>query len=120
VRLIRRFVRQVAERYDPDKIILFGSYAYGTPNDESDVDILVVMPARNRLDQAWKIIRDLDPTFAIDLLVLTPADMKWRLAEKESFTTEIVTRGQVLYEKSDGRMGGQSRRRSTRRATRQE
>src|SRR5262245_34279405 len=51
---IRRFARQVAERFHPDKIILFGSHAYGTPHADSDVDILVIMPARNQLDQAFK------------------------------------------------------------------
>jgi predicted nucleotidyltransferase len=44
---IRRFARQIAERFQPQKIILFGSYAYGTPHEESDVDLLVVMPTRN-------------------------------------------------------------------------
>ena len=53
--VIRRFARQVAERFRPDKIILFGSYAYGTPHADSDVDILVVMPARNQIDQAVRI-----------------------------------------------------------------
>jgi predicted nucleotidyltransferase len=44
---IRRYARQVAERFDPDKIILFGSYAYGKPTPDSDVDLLVVMPTRS-------------------------------------------------------------------------
>ena len=55
MRLIRRFARQAAERFHPDKIILFGSYAYGTPHADSDVDILVIMPCRNQIDQAAKI-----------------------------------------------------------------
>ena len=55
MRLIRRFARQVAERFQPDKIILFGSHAYGTPHEDSDVDILVIMPARNQLDMAARI-----------------------------------------------------------------
>jgi hypothetical protein len=54
---IRRFARQVAEQFQPEKIILFGSYAYGTPHADSDVDILVVMPTRNQLDQAEEILR---------------------------------------------------------------
>jgi predicted nucleotidyltransferase len=45
MRVIRLYAREVAEKFHPDKIILFGSYAYGTPHDDSDVDILVVMPA---------------------------------------------------------------------------
>ena len=45
--VIRRFAREVTERFHPEKIILFGSYAYGQPHADSDVDMLVVMPARN-------------------------------------------------------------------------
>ena len=52
---IRRFARQIAEQFHPDKIVLFGSYAYGTPHADSDVDILVVMPCRNERNQAFKI-----------------------------------------------------------------
>src|SRR5437588_11960478 len=55
MRLIRRFARQVAERFAPEKIILFGSHAYGTPHADSDVDILVVMRARNEVSQASRI-----------------------------------------------------------------
>src|ERR1700751_6002184 len=55
MRVIRQFARQVAERFDPDKIILFGSYAYGTPHEDSDVDLLVVMPTRDRHAQAVRI-----------------------------------------------------------------
>ena len=69
MRLIRRFARQVAERFQPDKIILFGSYAYGTPHADSDVDILVIMPARNQLDQAVRIELACDPPFPLDLIV---------------------------------------------------
>jgi uncharacterized protein len=60
-RLIRRFARDVAERFHPDKIILFGSYAYGEPHPDSDVDILVIMPAGNELDQAVKICLAAEP-----------------------------------------------------------
>jgi len=85
--VIRRFARQVAERFQPDKIVLFGSYAYGTPHADSDVDILVIMPARNELDQAFKIHSTLLPPVPLDIIVRTPAEMRWRLEEKESFAT---------------------------------
>ena len=111
MRVIRRFARQVAERFHPDKIILFGSYAYGTPHADSDVDILVVMPARNQLDQAVKIELACDPPFPLDIIVRTPHSMKWRLAEGESFLTEITTKGKVLYEKNHAGMGAQGRKR---------
>src|SRR5437763_1026891 len=96
MRVIRRFARQVAERFGPDKIILFGSYAYGSPHADSDVDILVVMPARNQLDQAVKIELACDPPFPLDIIVRTPHNMQWQLAEGASFLTEISTKGKVL------------------------
>src|SRR5262245_16757326 len=112
MRVIRRFARQVAERFQPDKIILFGSYAYGTPHADSDVDILVVMPARNQIDQAVRIDRVIDPPFPLDLIVRTPRNLKLWLDENESFHTEIVSKGKVLYEASDESLDTQSRRRS--------
>ena len=111
MRLIRRYARQVAERIQPDKIILFGSYAYGTPHEDSDVDILVVMPCRNQLDQAFKIHSTLLPPFPLDIIVRKPHNLQWRLAERESFHTEIVTRCKVLYEKDHPCLSTQSRER---------
>src|SRR6266545_8274268 len=99
LRVIRRFARQVAEKFQPDKIILFGSYAYGTPHEDSDVDILVIMPARNQLDMAFKIHWTIQPPFPLDIHVRTPKEMKWRLEERESFLTEVTSKGKVLYEK---------------------
>src|SRR5437879_1132180 len=101
MRAIRRFARQVGERFRPDKIILFGSHAYGTPHADSDVDILVIMPVRNELDQAFKIRCEVPTQFPMDLLVFKPQHVKWRLAERESFLTEIMTNGKILYEKND-------------------
>src|SRR5260370_4609934 len=99
MRLIRRFERQVAERFQSEKIILFGSHAYGTPHQDSDVDILVVMEARNQLDAAVRISLSIDPPFPLDIIVRTPKNMKWRLEEGDSFLTEVVSKGKVLYEK---------------------
>jgi predicted nucleotidyltransferase len=109
--VIRRFARQVAERFGPEQIVLFGSYAYGQPHADSDVDILVVMPARNQIDQAVRIDRPIDAPFPLDLIVRTPKNLRWRLKEGDSFLREIVTRGKVLYEKTDGRAGANGRNR---------
>ena len=109
---IRRFARRVAERFEPDKIILFGSHAYGTPGEDSDVDILVVMPARNQLDQAFRIRLEVPAPFAMDLIVRTPEKLQRWLDEGELFHTEIVSKGKVLYEKGNGRVGTKGRRRS--------
>lgn len=109
--VIRRFARQVAERFRPDKIILFGSHAYGTPHADSDVDILVIMPTRNQLDQAAKIELACDPPFPLDIIVRTPRSVQWRLREGESFLQEIITKGKVLYEGNDARVGAQGGKR---------
>jgi predicted nucleotidyltransferase len=100
-RLIRRFAHDVAERFQPEKIILFGSYAYGRPHADSDVDILVVMPTRDELDQAVKICLAVDYHFPLDLLVRTPKNLAWRLAEGDSFLREVLERGKVLYAPTD-------------------
>src|SRR6266542_896358 len=116
---IRRYAHKIAERFLPEKIILFDSYAYGTPNEDSDVDLLVIMPVRDELYQAFKIRWELPAPFAMDLLVRTPKNLGWRLEEGELFHTEIVTKGKVLYEKGDRRVGAKGRRRLPHRAAKQ-
>jgi predicted nucleotidyltransferase len=69
MRLIKRYARAIADEFKPDKIILFGSHAYGTPKEDSDVDLLVVMPARDRHAQAVRILMRLAAPFPIDLIV---------------------------------------------------
>jgi predicted nucleotidyltransferase len=115
--VIRRFARQVGKRFRPEKIILFGSYAYGKPHSESDVDMLIIMPTRNQLDQAFQIRWEVPAHFPMDLIVRTPTTMKWRLAQGDLFHTEIVTRGKVLYEKDDKGVGRKSRGRLSNRPT---
>ena len=120
MKVIRRFARQVAQRFQPDKIILFGSHAYGTPHADSDVDILVIMPCRNQHDQAFKIRMAVSAPFPMDLIVRKPSEIKWRLDEGELFHSEILRNGKVLYEKGHARVGAQSRSRlPTRGKTRQ-
>jgi predicted nucleotidyltransferase len=107
MREIRRFARQVAERFHPEKIILFGSYANGTPHADSDVDILVIMPARNELDQAVRISLAAEAPFPLDIIVRTPRKLAWRLKEGDWFLREVVSQGKVLYATPDRRMGQQ-------------
>jgi predicted nucleotidyltransferase len=113
--MIRRFARQVAEKFHPDKIILFGSYAYGTPHEDSDVDILVIMPARNELDQAARIELACEAPFPLDIFVRTPENLRWRLEEGDSFLRAITSKGKVLYEKDDAGVGQEGRGRLPRR-----
>ncbi|HYT87078.1 MAG TPA: nucleotidyltransferase domain-containing protein [Gemmataceae bacterium] len=106
---IRRFARQIAERFQPEKIILFGSYAYGTPHNESDVDLLVIMPVRDRVAQAIRIVRAFERQFVYDLIVRTPKQIERGLREDDWFLREIVEKGKVLYEAPDGQVGSQGR-----------
>ncbi len=109
LRVIRRYARAIGETFHPDKVILFGSFAYGTPHEGSDVDLLVIMPAASQGAQATRICMALWAPFAMDLIVRTPETMKWRLAEGDSFLREIVSKGKVLYEKAHRRVGAKSR-----------
>jgi predicted nucleotidyltransferase len=109
---IRRYARQIAEKFQPDKIILFGSYAYGQPHEWSDVDILVVMPARNQIDQSIRIINTLEAPFSLDLIVRTPKRLQRDWEDGDWFLREILAKGKVLYEKTDGEVGAKGRGRS--------
>jgi len=105
---IRRVCAQIAREFQPQRIILFGSYAYGRPTPDSDVDLLVVMPFEGRaIDQAVKISSRLEHLFPIDLLVRTPHEIRQRLAWNDVVLREITSRGEVLYESSDAGMGGE-------------
>jgi predicted nucleotidyltransferase len=111
---IRRFARQIAERFHPDKIILFGSYAYGTPHSESDVDLLVIMPAYDVVNQSIRICNALDWPFSLDLIVRTPKQVERGLREDNWFLREVIEQGKVLYEAPNQAMGEIRRGRSGR------
>lgn len=106
---IRRYARQIVERFKPDRIILFGSFAYGEPTEDSDVDLLVVMPCPNEVSQAIRIQTALDAPFPMDLIVRTPKRLHRRLQEGSRFMQEITEKGKVLYEKRDSAMGEKGR-----------
>jgi predicted nucleotidyltransferase len=108
---IRRFARQIAERFQPDKIILFGSYAYGTPHNESDVDVLVIMPARDVVAQAIRISGAFERLFSHSILVRTPRQIErgLRADDCDWFLREVMDRGKVLYEAPDRAVGSEGR-----------
>ena len=109
--VIREYARQIAEQFHPEKIILFGSYAYGKPHKDSDVDILVVMPAYDEINQAVRILERTNSSFPLDLIVRTPHNLRWRLEQGDWFLREIIGRGTVLYEKAHRGVGPQGRER---------
>jgi predicted nucleotidyltransferase len=96
---ISSFAHQVARQFKPQKIILFGSYAYGKPTEDSDVDILVVMPFKGRNpEKATEIWMATKPRFPIDIMVRKPAELEKRLKTGDFFLREITEKGKVLYE----------------------
>ena len=107
---IKRFARRIGEKFRPEKIILFGSYAYGTPHAESDVDLLVIMPARNVIDQSVRICQAFERPFALDLIVRTPRQIEWGLRTDDCdwFLREVIDKGRVLYEAAHRSVGTQS------------
>lgn len=99
---IKRVVNRLIEQLDPQKIVLFGSYAYGKPNVDSDVDMLIIMESDER--PTMRITRVLGvlhgvKDFPMDILVRTPQEIIERLAINDFFMREILDRGKVLYER---------------------
>jgi len=96
---IKDFGQRLAREFKPRKVVLFGSYAYGNPGPDSDVDLLVVMPLSvTPVDKSVEMRLKLQPGFPLDLLVRTPAKIKERLAMGDDFIKDIFDRGKVLYE----------------------
>jgi len=98
-RSIHAFVKRVADEFHPRRVILFGSYAYGKPTPDSDVDLLVVMPHDGPpAVQAAEIRKRIRAGFPMDLMVRSPAEIQRRLTMDDFFIREILERGQSLYE----------------------
>lgn len=96
---IKKLAEKIAEHFQPEKIILFGSFAYGEPNEDSDVDMLVIMPYEGRSPKmATKIWMKTRPNFPIDIMVRTPEEVEERLEMGDSFIQEIMEKGVALYE----------------------
>jgi predicted nucleotidyltransferase len=101
-RAIDEVVRQIVDEFDPQRIILFGSYGYGRPRPESDVDMLVVMDtALRETEQAVRICQAIEYHFGLDLIVRAPETIARRLALGDPFLKEVVSKGQLLYERAN-------------------
>jgi predicted nucleotidyltransferase len=106
---IKSLARAIADQFQPEKIILFGSHAKGRPTRHSDVDLLVLMRGTEVHDQALLIRQAFDFGFPVDLLVRSPAEMKRRISWGDQFLQEIEQNGIVLYEAPHRRMGAKGR-----------
>jgi uncharacterized protein len=101
--VISKIVKRVVEHYHPEKVILFGSRAYGTPKYTSDIDLLVVKETTERpIDRRValrRLVSDLRRKVPFSPVVVTPQELANRLELGDDFFVDITTRGQVLYEK---------------------
>jgi len=98
---INQMVSRITTQFNPEKIILFGSYSRGTAGPDSDADLLVIMPVQdNRRHQATEIDKALlGIDLPADIIVASPADVRKARNKKESIMSEALREGQVLYER---------------------
>lgn len=96
---IRAVAKHIAEKFQPEEIILFGSYAYGKPQPSSDVDLLVVMETpKGELKTSLEILQSLPRiTFSIDILARSRSTIRKRREMGDRFMKEITEKGKVLY-----------------------
>jgi predicted nucleotidyltransferase len=95
-------VERLVPALNPHKIIVFGSYVYGVPTPDSDVDLLVILDTQARpVDRYLSVSRLLRPRpFPLDIVVKTPEEITRAIAHEEPFIVEILTQGRVLYERA--------------------
>lgn len=103
---IEQLGADIGREFHAERVVLFGSYAYGTPTEDSDVDLLVVLPKAERpAHKSAEIYLKFTPPFAVDILVRTPEKISERLAMGDDFIKEILEKGRVLYESNVGQVG---------------
>ena len=99
--IIQDILEKLRTSYAPQKVILFGSYAYGTPQPDSDIDLLIIKETSERFIDRWvtvrRILSDPERTVPLETLVLTPQEVERRLAIGDQFLAEILDKGEVLY-----------------------
>lgn len=104
-RQIERIVTRLREEYDPERIILFGSCARGSFDENSDIDLLIIKETTrrplDRMREVYRVVYSPDPDryLALDPLVFTSNEWAQRLERPDYLTQEIVQEGKVLYER---------------------
>lgn len=99
---ITEFADRIAREFYPERIILFGSLAIGAATEDSDVDLLVIMPTESSgLRKAAEIMNKISPRIPVDLIVRDPDDVRKRLEANDFFLREIFEKGRLLYESAN-------------------
>ncbi len=99
--VIEAIVTRLVAEYSPQKVILFGSYADGHPDEDSDIDLLIIKSTSEqflrRLDHVRRVVTGTHPRIPFDPIVLTPEELEQRLQVGDQFIAGILERGKVLY-----------------------
>ena len=99
---IKQLTMKIVRDFHPVRVILFGSYGYGEPDENSDVDLLVVLPSvENRIRKSSEIHRSVFSGFPLDVIVYSEQSLNERLKKEDFFLREIIQKGQLLYETPD-------------------
>lgn len=100
-KLLSEITRRIVDQFRPQRVVLFGSYAGGSPDIHSDLDLLVVMntrqPIAKRIETVSRVARV--PFLPMDVLVHTPNEMRKRLKKGDPFLLDVLSRGKVLYQR---------------------
>jgi predicted nucleotidyltransferase len=96
-----RILNIIIEKFDPEKVILFGSMAKGNFNELSDIDLVVIMPTNLRfIERLLHLTQAVKPEVPVDFLVYTPEEEEEFIKNNHLFyTEEILKKGVILYEK---------------------
>lgn len=99
--LLKEIIAKIINHLDPEKIILFGSYAYGEPKENSDLDLFIIMKSNEKTaNRRIKVSRLFwDREMPMDFIVKTPSEIKERLAIGDPFIKKIIEKGKLLYER---------------------
>jgi len=102
---LKRILKIIIKKYQPEKIILFGSLANNNIHEGSDIDLIVIKESSKRyFDRVDELIHLIHPREALDLFVLTPQEVQGALDEENPYYEEIINKGEVLYEKTGSSM----------------
>ena len=97
--VIKRIINKAIEEIKPEKVVLFGSQAYGKPNRDSDFDLLFIKNTKRKGIARYRWVdQHISHVVPMDILIRTPAEIKERLLMGDPFYKEIMTKGKVLYE----------------------
>jgi len=95
---IAKIVSDVVRKCLPERIILFGSYAYGKPTEDSDIDLFVVASMAEVGAERIRIVRRaIEENVRVDVVVRTPEEVERALLGRDWFVQEIIKKGKVLY-----------------------